>query len=248
MFIKRAKSRPSIRVKRTDGEASHSLPSTKSSLTAEDGDVSMDRDGDEGGSVMERKKAREKVKKSVGKGSRLSFGGDNDGGREITPFKPKKSLLSQSLKLPTALSTADPETRPTPPSNSSVYSSEYLSQLKASTPSKAPQQATVDEEEKDDGTGLSRAAREKYASTITEDTTAGIPDAAAIASARMKRQAAVEGVKDGLGDDYVALGGGQIAVYDNEKGPHPESRLMREEDEGDEGDEGGYRAQNETRC
>ena len=148
----------------------------------------MGQDGDEGGSVMERKKAREKVKKSVGKGSRLSCGG--------APFKPKKS---QSLKLPNALSTADPETQPTPSSNSSVYSSDYLSQLKASTPSKAPRQATVDDEEKDDGTGLSRAAREKYASTIREDTTAGIPDAAAIASARMKRPAAVDGVKDDLG-------------------------------------------------
>jgi len=27
-------------------------------------------------------------------------------------------------------------------------------------------------------------------------------------------------------------------VHDGDKGPHPESRLMREEDEGDEGDEG----------
>jgi len=76
-----------------------------------------------------------------------------------------------------------------------------------------------------------------------EDTTAGIPDEAAIASAKLKRQGAVEAEKFGAnGEDYISLGNGQIAVHGGDKGPHPESRLMREEDEGDEGDEGGSRS------
>jgi GC-rich sequence DNA-binding factor len=81
-------------------------------------------------------------------------------------------------------------------------------------------------------------AREKYASV---DSTEGIPDTAAIAAAKMKRQARVESSKHDIGgeEDFISLGGGKLIVHDGEdRGPHPESRLMREEDEGDEGDEG----------
>ena len=186
---------------------------------------------DEGGSVMERKKAKGKEKKSSGKGSRLSFGVDAEesSSREGTPFRVKKSLLSQSFKLPTTDS-------PAASTSGRTYSSEYLSELKASTPSKVPQRVTVENEDEDEA-GLSRLARDKYASQYVDDTTAGIPDAAAVAAAKSKRQAAVESTKHDLGEDYIALGG-QVAVYDGEKGPHPESRLMREDDEVGDGDEG----------
>lgn len=239
MFIKRAKSRPSLRAKEIDEEspsASSSSPLSKGALNLTEGDDGSDQPLEEGGSVMERKKAKGKEKKGPSKSSRLSFGGDNEPGAEGTPFKPRKSLLSQSFKLST------PQSAPTASSStpSHSYSSEYLSELKASTPSRAPKAAVEDEDDVDeeDGTGLSRAARNKYASNFVEDMTAGIPDAAAIASAKNKRLAAVESKKHGLGDDYISLGNGQISVYDGEKGPHPESRLMREEDEGEEGDEG----------
>ena len=232
MFVKRNKSRPSLRARDVEDEpASAGSPLAKSSF----GPDELEQDEPESsGSVMERKKARAKEKRPLSKGSRLSFGGD--GGDEAEEFKPKKSLLSQSLKLPST-----PTSDASPPS-SSIYSREHLSELKASTPSKAPQNARVDDDDDDedqdeDGSGLSRIAREKYASVLVEDTTAGIPDEAAVAAAKSKRQAAVESGKHDLGEDYKALGGGQIAVYDGEKGPHPESRLMREEDEGEEGDE-----------
>jgi GC-rich sequence DNA-binding factor len=201
--------------------------------------MSLDADDEESGSVMQRKKAQKKEKKGLSKGSRLSFGNVEPEAGDGTPFKPKKSLLSQSIKLP---STPSATANDSP--SSSIYSSEYLSQLKANTPSRGPK--VDDEEDEDEGEesgGLSRAAREKFASTLREDTTAGIPDEAAIAAARMKRQAAVNTAKRGVeSEDYISLGGGQIAVWDGEKGPHPESRLMREEDEGEEGDEGGSRA------
>ena len=61
----------------------------------------------------------------------------------------------------------------------------------------------------------------------------------AVASAKAKRLAAAEMKKRGLdGEDYIALGDGQVAVWEGDKGPHPEIRLMREEDEGEDGDEG----------
>jgi len=238
MFIKKVKSRPSIRFRDSEIDTASS-PLAKSSFTAEEAADTPD----EGGSVLERKKAQksQKRKDGLGKTTRLSFGGEDDGG-ENTPFKPKKSLLSQSINLHSTplASSSDNET---PSSSSSIYSKEYLSQLKASTPTRAPRRATVEDEDDDedmDGPGLSRVARNKYASSLIEDTTAGIPDTVAIAAAKTKRQAAVENVKHGgnLGEDYIALGGAQIAVFDGTTGPHPESRLMREEDEGEEGDEG----------
>jgi len=250
MFNKRAKARPSLRAREADDDVSADTgsPLAKSVVTvnstddAEAGNSTMPGDEPEGLSVMERKKMRNKEKKG-GKGpSRLSFGGDGEDSAGGTPFKQKKSLLSQSIKLPSTpsntSSTVDQPSAST--STSSIYSQEYLSQLKAATPNRAPKvdDAESDDEAEDSG-GLSRAAKEKYGQVLVEDTTAGIPDAAVVAAARIKRQAAVTGLKRGLGDDdYIALGGGQVAVWDGEKGPHPESRLMREEDEGDEGDEG----------
>ncbi len=239
MFIKRAKSRPSLRARDSDIEPTGS-PLAKSSFTP---DEPNDDVGEEG-SILERKKSqkKEKRKDGLGKTTRLSFRGDEDG--EVTPFKPKKSLLSQSIKL--HLTSEQPQTAETPSTSASIYSREYISELKASTPSRAQRRPTVeDDEDGDDGSGLSRLARNKYASTLVDDTTAGIPDTLDIAAAKAKRQAAVENVKHGgnLGEDYIALGGGQIAVYDGSEGPHPESRLMREEDEGEVGDEGGLNVQ-----
>ena len=256
MFIKRNKSRPSLRTRETDELPSS--PLAKSSFSAGAGiddepsssaapspAAPSTGDDEEGlGSVMERKKAKNKEKRSSGltKGSRLSFGGPGDEGEDGTPaFKPRKSLLSQQVKLPST-----PATEPVASSSTPSYSSAYLDELKASTPSRGPRRPTVDDgdDEEEDGTGLSKLARDKYASRMVEDTTAGIPDDAAIAAAKQKRQAALEAKKHGLGEDYISLSGGQVAVYDGDSGPHPESRLMREEDEGEEGDEG----EREFRC
>ncbi|WVQ96196.1 hypothetical protein IAU59_003299 [Kwoniella sp. CBS 9459] len=259
MFIKRAKSRPSIRSRDSDlPEASSSTgsPLAKSSVTgtADDADssISMDVDPDESmGSVMERKKAQKKGRKvglgaSTSKGSRLSFGGDEDEAGGGTPFKPKKSLLSQQIKLPeTPISVSSSSLSAAPISSSSasgLYSKEYLTQLKASTPTRAPRTTEIEDDEDAEATGadgLSSIARNKYASTIAEDTTAGIPDATAIAAAKAKRHAALESQKHGgEEEDYISLGGGKIAVYvGGDQGPHPESRLMREEDDLGDGDE-----------
>lgn len=205
MFIKRARPRPSVRARETEDDA----PTTSS-----DGDVSV---GDSG-SVMERKKAARK--KAQGR-SKLSFGGDEEVRCDSIPsanvqtsdspaFKQKKSLLSQALKASSSIAPSGGE--------SQSYSREYLSELKAATPTRAP---------KVEGDGLSSIAQEKYASQIAADTTAGIPDPAAVAAAKNRRKAALEG--RALDEDYISLG--------SDQGPHPESRLMREEDEGEEGDE-----------
>ncbi|WWD04119.1 hypothetical protein V865_002185 [Kwoniella europaea PYCC6329] len=255
MFIKRAKSRPSLRTRDSDlSEPSNTgSPLAKSSVTANDymGDISMEVDPDESsGSIMERKKAQKKDKqrvggKSKGSGSRLSFGGGEEEAGGSEPFKPKKSLLSQSIKLPNPpISSSSTSTATGSGSGNGngngMYSREYLSELKASTPTRAPRTTEIqdDEDEDVDSNGLSKIARDKYSTSIIEDTTAGIPDTAAIAAAKAKRQAALESSKHGgLGEDYISLGSGKIAIYDGDSGPHPESRLMREDDEEGDGDE-----------
>jgi GC-rich sequence DNA-binding factor len=243
-MFKKAKSRPSLRARESEDPASASSPLAQSSITAEDPDTSIDVEGEDGdvsmGSIFERKKAGKKDKRRdrpMGS-SRLSFGGDKGGEGEAS--KPRRSLLSQSVtaRLENAAASTSSPLASTP-----SYSSDYLSQLKASTPTRGPRPVTVDDDDdiqEVDANGLSKIAREKYASV---DKTEGIPDTAAIAAAKMKRQARVESAKHDVGpeEDYIALGGGRLVVHDGEdRGPHPESRLMREEDEGDEGDEGEY--------
>lgn len=250
MFNKRVKARPSLRARDSDLDTSSpASPLGKSVITA---NVTADEDeSGTSGSVLERKKAQKKDKRLSGLKSsgstRLSFGGE---GEEGEGFKTRKSLLSQSIKLPTQ----SPGYVDLGSSGISSYSREYLSELKASTPTRAPRSGGQDEDEDiegselagdiemEDGTGISRLARDKYASEGQKDSTAGIPDAAAVASARMKRQAKVESARHGDGEeeDYIALGGGKLIVRDGRvgDGPHPESRLMREEDEGEEYDEG----------
>lgn len=252
MFIKRAKSRPSLRAREADDEPAAGSPLAKSSVTASTLSLG-DGEGEEAessGSVLERKKAQKKERRpdsGAGTPSRLSFAGGDAG--EGQRAKPRKSLLSQTINLPTTSGLGSGEGQGTPgASSSSIYSKEYLSQLKAATPTRAPAlAATVDDEQDEDaenGTGLSRIAREKYGSALVEDTTAGIPDTAHIQAAKQRRAAAVESRKHGGSggageeEDYIALGGGKLIVHDGGSGPHPESRLMREDDIiGDEGDE-----------
>ncbi|WVQ75090.1 hypothetical protein IAR50_004699 [Cryptococcus sp. DSM 104548] len=252
MFIKRVKPRPSLRTRESDAPdtPATSSPLAKSSIAAgdvQDPDTSADIDLEEGsGNLLGRKKPgrKDKTKDRLKKGGRLSFGGEAEDEEEA--FKPKKSLLSQQIKLPSTPSGISAEQSASSTSGS-TYSQEYLSQLKAATPTRAPRSATdsVEDAEEVDASGLSRLARQKYGSSIAQDTTAGIPDAATIAAAKIKRQAGLsngQGSTSGDGgEDYISLseggGGGRIAIYDAQQGPHPESRLMREEDETGDGDE-----------
>lgn len=252
MFIKKPRSRPSLRARESDAPSSISSPLAQTSFTADDPDSSINVEDDDGdvsmGSILERKKGskrdKERRRDRPSGGSRLSFGGDKSGA-EGESSRPRKSLLSQSI---TANHASTSQSHSSPLGGSPSYSQDYLSQLKASTPSRAPRPVTVDDDEEDDGSGLSRLAREKYASM---DSTEGIPDTAAIAAAKMKRQARLESSKHDVGqeEDFISLGGGKLVVHDGEdKGPHPESRLMREEDEGDEGDEGEHLHGSRGRC
>src|ERR1700722_10517519 len=64
------------------------------------------------------------------------------------------------------------------------------------------------------------------------DNRAGIPSESSILNAKKKR----ERMRASNGEDYISLS--VIKRSDESKDPHPESRLMREEDELGEGDDG----------
>ncbi|WVN87006.1 uncharacterized protein L203_102182 [Cryptococcus depauperatus CBS 7841] len=255
MFLKRARPRPSLRARESDlpDSVSTSSPLSKTSPVptvdhTENPKPSIENGLDESsGSLLDRKMRQKKDKgknKPGTKGASLSFGGEDE--KEL--FKPRKSILSQRIKLPSTTGEFTSSSATVPSDGSSgLYSQEYLLQLKAATPTRAPSNATdtihIDENKDVNGSGFSRIALDKYASSFAQDKTAGIPDVATITAAKLKRQAGLGNNEDKIGgeEDYISLnegiGGGRIAIYDAQQGPHPESRLMREEDEEDEGDE-----------
>lgn len=194
--------------------------------------------------------------------SRLSFGLEGEGAASNEGASSEAGNSSRR-KLGLGLGSsalAGPSSAPasvaadTASPSGSTYTSAYLEELKASTPSRAApsRSAQSDLVSGDDVDGILTRDSPGPSSLppadgmIVQDTTAGIPDEALIASAKAKRAAAAGGVgpsSGGIGSDFVRLSDSRpisksLAIYDDSRaGPHPESRLQREEDELGDGDE-----------
>ncbi|KAG1872371.1 GCFC-domain-containing protein [Suillus subalutaceus] len=165
--------------------------------------------------------------------STLSFGGDEEAG-DGEVFQVKKSNLSQKLSLNARPANVLPvsldQATITPRSNGApVYDQAYLSQLKASTPSsrRAPVAEGYDADVSMDPGETSMEATE-----ISVDVDTVIPSESSILSAKQRRERMRT---HGTEDDFISL---SVTKRDTvPQGPHPESRLMREEDELGEGDD-----------
>ncbi|KAG2342161.1 hypothetical protein BDR05DRAFT_1001119 [Suillus weaverae] len=165
--------------------------------------------------------------------STLSFGGDEEAG-DGEVFQVKKSNLSQKLTLSAHPANVLPvsldQATITPHSNGApVYDQAYLSQLKASTPSsrRAPVAEGYDADISMDPGEISMEATEMY---VDVDTV--IPSESSILSVKQRRERMRT---RGTEDDFISL---SVTKRDTlPQGPHPESRLMREEDELGEGDD-----------
>ena len=72
---------------------------------------------------------------------------------------------------------------------------------------------------------------------MAADNDSAIPSESSILNARQKRERIRTAVPSN-GEDYISLS--VIKQSEESKGPHPESRLVREEDELGEGDDGMY--------
>ncbi|KAI1794968.1 GCFC-domain-containing protein [Ganoderma leucocontextum] len=174
-----------------------------------------------------KKKTRTRTKPKT----TLSFGGEEEGEGET--FKVKKGVLSKKLTLSKGVRAAPTELDIPQLSTAPTYDAAYLSQLKANTPSARPPQPP-DSYDADVSMDVDSPAQLSALSAIADDQAeTAIPSASSILAAKQKRER-LRVTKDG--DDYISL---SLSKRDDfSQGPHPESRLMREDDElGDADDE-----------
>ncbi|THH09290.1 hypothetical protein EW146_g8722 [Bondarzewia mesenterica] len=181
-------------------------------------------------------KLKNKAKQRTKPKSTLSFGGEDEG--EVEVFKVKKSRLSRKLTLgqhppsPGGIpSNLDQATISTQPGGGPVYDQAYLSELKASTPSaRAPRPPADDVYDVD--VSMTELNAVEINNTLGGIETV-IPSESSVLAAKEKRERLR--VTESSGEDFISLSlTKRDEVY---QGPHPESRLVREEDELGEGDD-----------
>lgn len=168
------------------------------------------------------------------KGTNLQLERNDAEASNTTAVKARRSNLVQSLVLPSSLSQSsignDVQT-------DSVYTPASLAALKAATPNRKNIVDNIDEKDgylqaaheimnhqdmSKDRKGESSAS-EKYDVEIPHD---GIPSEAVIQAAKEKRRRALQEVSKS--DDFISI---------DEEGPHPDSRLVREDDQIGSGEE-----------
>ncbi|KAA1469958.1 GCFC-domain-containing protein [Dentipellis sp. KUC8613] len=180
-------------------------------------------------------KVRNKAKQRAKPKSNLSFGGEEDGGEEI--FQVKKSSLSRKLTLgkhpasPGVLPTNLDQASISPqPSSGPIYDAAYLSELKASTPSARPPlpKDATDVDVSMDVDDMGVVSLDAFG-----DGEATIPSESSVLAAKQKRERMR--TTGGTDEDFISLS--VTKREDVYQGPHPESRLMREEDDLGEGDD-----------
>ncbi|ESK88444.1 gc-rich sequence dna-binding factor-like protein [Moniliophthora roreri MCA 2997] len=216
MFKQRTKSKPAQRTRPSSPEEEDNESAT---VTAEESPSTL------------VKKFKDKTKRN-GPKSRLSFGGgedeDEEGGEA---FRVKKSKLSRKLTLgkhpvniPTNLDQATiSASRPT-------YDQAYLNELKAKTPSARAPILSSDPYDADMSVEVDDIPGTSIAET--SDIMTIIPSESSIRMAKERRER-LRASKASGNEDFISL-----SVTKSEyQGPHPESRLMREEDELGEADE-----------
>ncbi|XP_006462556.1 hypothetical protein AGABI2DRAFT_179259 [Agaricus bisporus var. bisporus H97] len=174
---------------------------------------------------------KSKVKKNKAK-SKLSFGGDDEED-DGEVFQVKKSSLSRKLALgkhpssvPSNLDQATISLNDGP-----KYDQAYLNELKANTPSSRPSMNT----EPVSASGeLDSSIQVIDVDMVVEDGTTVIHSESMVKNAKDRRERLR---KTGISneEDYVSLS--VTKREDIDAGPHPESRLAREEDELGEGDD-----------
>ncbi|KAH7885246.1 GCFC-domain-containing protein [Phlebopus sp. FC_14] len=174
-------------------------------------------------------KLKTKVKRSKPK-SKLSFGGDDEDG-EAESFQIKKSSLSRRLKLGThpannLPATLDQATISTRTNGAPVYDQAYLSELRASTQSTG---RPANNEAYDADLSMNV---DDVADTLDASGETVIPSQSSILAAKERRERLRS---TGAEQDHISLS--VTRRGDVSQGPHPESRLVREEDELGDGDD-----------
>ncbi|KIN99575.1 hypothetical protein M404DRAFT_16456 [Pisolithus tinctorius Marx 270] len=215
LAFKKSKARPGQRARETQEESGE--------------------EGNESPINIASSKAKSKAKRAKAK-SKLSFGGGDEEGDETETFQLKKSSLSRKLTLGIHPANALPDTldQATIGARSNgapVYDAAHLSELKASMQSTRP--PVPDHEVYD--VDVSVDAEDRAIVSLDTPVPSGgvsIPTQSYIQTAKEKRER-LRAV--GPDQDYISLA--ITTRTDTYQGPHPESRLVREEDELGEGDD-----------
>ncbi|KAI0693217.1 nineteen complex-related protein 2-domain-containing protein [Cytidiella melzeri] len=187
-------------------------------------------------------KLKNKLKSRTKPKTKLSFGADEDEG-DGEVFQVKKSNLSRKIALGKSAMTSNVSPSPFDPTSSPrtedrpTYNAAYLSELKAATPTARPKLSEGDSMSYDGDVSLNvespaQASRMQEVVDLTDMDTY-IPSNSAINAAKEKRERLRK--TGNPEDDFISLSLTQRSDYS--QGPHPESRLVREDDEMGEGEE-----------
>ncbi|KAH9179210.1 GCFC-domain-containing protein [Lactarius sanguifluus] len=180
-------------------------------------------------------KIRNKAKQRAKTKTSLSFGAEEEEAIE-QGFKIKKSNLSQRLtlrQLPTSSGTlpsnVDQASLSHPITSRPVYDEAHLNELKASTPSFRPSISTGGDHDFDTPI-LSTPGDLGIESLADPEAGVAIPSQSFVLAAKEKRERLrTSSPASSHTDDYISLS--LTKRNDEYLGPHPESRLMREDDD-----------------
>ncbi|KIY45206.1 hypothetical protein FISHEDRAFT_67141 [Fistulina hepatica ATCC 64428] len=200
-----------------------------SDLDTDDVVTTTDNDGGSESPSTLATKLKNRVKKSRAK-SRLSFGGADDEVEASEVFQVKKSNLSRKLALERKPSIPDlpsPQTGP-------KYDRAYLEELKASTPSARAPQWHADETYDADVSMMDADISMDFDTSFAAPETI-IPSVSSVLAAKERRERMRKTSGVVTDEDFISLS--LVHHDDGPSGPHPESRLMREEDELGEGED-----------
>ncbi|KAK7005823.1 GC-rich sequence DNA-binding factor-like protein [Favolaschia claudopus] len=173
--------------------------------------------------------------------TRLSFGAEDDEEGEGEVFKVKKSNLSQRLSLgthPSNIVVPNLDQASISPYRGATYDQASLNELKASTPSSRAPLPTNDPYDADMSMDMGDVSADISmqgieTSDVLESATF-IPSESSIKAAKERRER-VRKIGVVQEDDFISLS--VVKRTEESQGPHPESRLVREEDELGEGDD-----------
>ncbi|SJL07673.1 uncharacterized protein ARMOST_11023 [Armillaria ostoyae] len=215
MFSKRVKSKPSQRLRQASPEDD-----------ATDGATVT---GDDSPSTLVTK-----LKKKSKPKSRLSFGGSDHEQSDEEVFQVKKSKLSKKLTLAKHSADILPnlDQATISPNRGPKYDQAYLNELKASNrraPAPDPYDADMSMDISMDAGDLSMQVVDNV-DAIMETS---IPSESSIKVAKERRGRLRTTDASGQ-EDFISL---SLTQRTEDQGPHPESRLMREDDELGEGDD-----------
>ncbi|KAF9026128.1 GCFC-domain-containing protein [Hymenopellis radicata] len=230
MFTKRVKSKPANRSKNVSDEEDAAISASAATETAT---------GSDSPSTLATK-LKDRAKKSRPK-SRLSFGGAEDeeeGSDDI--FQVKKSKLSRKLTLGKSKHSQDIipnlDQASISPNRGPTYDEAYLNELKAST-RRAPPPA-ADPYDADMSMDIDMSVDvDDVSMQVLDDSfvsaSSSIPSESSIKVAKERRERMRTTTASGE-DDFISL---SLTRKSEDLGPHPESRIMREDDELGEGDD-----------